>query len=80
MNTIFIVRNKTTGLYWRGSSVRYGKEERTPWTDAPAKARIFWRQSDAASTFRGRFWPGTMPDCEVVPFQLIEGSPCQPIP
>lgn len=67
MNTIYLIRNKATGLYWRGAKVSYGKEDRTPWTEHPAKARHFWLQDHVKQVC---FAPGV--DYEVVPFTIVE--------
>lgn len=72
MNTVHLIRNKDTGLYWRGTSIRYGKEQRSPWTDAPAKAWHCWQVDQVDRLFRGHFHPTKMPNYEVVTFTMTE--------
>ena len=73
MSTIYLVRDKATGLYWRGAKVRYGQVKRSAWTDDPAKAWICWQPNQVDRLFQGHFTPTTIPDYEVVPFTLTMG-------
>lgn len=75
MNTLYLVRDRVTSLYWRGSKVRYGMVQRTAWTDSPAKAWHCWQETHVHRLFRGHFPTDNMPDYEVVPFTLVEGAP-----
>jgi hypothetical protein len=72
MNTLYLIRHKDTGLYWRGAKVRYGKDQRTAWTDAPAKAWHCWQVDQVDRLFGGHFSPLTVPPYKVVAFTMIE--------
>lgn len=72
MNTIYLIRDKATGLYWRGAKVRYSQVQRTAWTEAPAKARHFWQGDQVDRLFRGST---SGIDYEVVPFLMTEQPP-----
>lgn len=68
---LFLVRNRETGLYWRGSKKRYGKETRTPWTEDPAKAWHSWQDApQIRHQFEGHFWKGGIPPYDIVEFEL----------
>lgn len=71
--TVYLIRNRTTGLYWRGAQVRHSREVRSEWTDSTAKARHFW---DAAHIKQVCFVPKLdfVTGVEVVPFTLTESS------
>jgi hypothetical protein len=68
---IFLVRDRVTGLYWRGSKKKYGKEVRSPWTDDPAKAWHSWQdEKQIHHQFEGHFWRGGVPEYDIVEFEM----------
>jgi len=67
-DTLYLIRDKSTGLYWRGAKVLYSQIVRKAWTDSPAKARHFWNPRHVE-----KVWFGHMAaNVEVVPFTLVE--------
>jgi len=71
-NTLYLIRDKATGLYWRGSKVRCGQVQRSAWIAEPVKAWHCWQKDQVDRLFRGHFTPTTVPDYEVVAFALTE--------
>lgn len=71
MNTTYLVRDRDTGLYWRGAKVRHGQVQRSAWTESPAKAWHCWQKDQVDRLFRGHFHKGNIPNYEVVTFQLV---------
>lgn len=73
MTTLYLIRNRDTGLYWRAPKKRYGQVQRTAWTDSPAKAWHCWQKGSVEGLFKGHFWAADLPNYEVVEFQMVEG-------
>ena len=70
--TLHLIRDKATGLYWRGQKRRYGQVTRTAWTDSPAMAWHCHEPEHVDRYFRGRFAAAQVPDYEVVTFEMVE--------
>ncbi len=51
MNTLYLVRDKSTGLYWRGAKTTHGREQRSAWIDSPAKAWHCWQGDQVERLF-----------------------------
>ncbi len=57
-NNLYLIRDKFTGLYWRGAKVRHGQVRRSAWTDSPNKAWHCWQKDQVERLFRGHFATG----------------------
>jgi len=68
---LLLVRNRETGRYWRGTRGSSRHNPRDPWTDNPAMA---WKSHQGIKQvryqFEGHFWKGSVPDYEIVEFEM----------
>lgn len=71
-NTLYLVRDKKTGLYWRGMKVRHSVVVRTAWTESPAKAWHSWQENQVERLFLGAGGASSGVDYEIVRFSMIE--------
>ena len=72
--TVYAIRRKADGLWYKKGKRRYGTTQRTPWGPEPAKA---WMTFDRSQIVRwsglDKEAPGVLPDeYEVIAFRLIE--------
>jgi len=73
---LLLVRNRETGLYWRGTRGSSLHKPRDPWTDDPAKA---WKSHQGIKQVRyqylGHFPEGKVPEYDIIAFEMSETGP-----